>query len=1005
MQSDGDKPGTVGAPPADEAPQSERAPRPRRKRGRFELWARWARRSAENAMELVRIGRLGESESAPYAVVHHSPLYRLRHYSADFTHDAPRSAPLVLVPPLMLTAEIYDVSPELSAVGLLTAADVDCWVVDFGAPEREEGGMQRTLDDHVRAVVDAVEHVKKLTGRDVHLAGYSQGGMFAYQAAAYLRSQGIASVITFGSPVDIHKNVPALGSDVTRRIIRAARPMVEVPLERIEGLPGRLTSTGFKLLTPRKELEQIFDFVRKLHDRQALQKRETRRRFLGGEGFVAWPGPALRKFFDDFIVHNRLVAGGFVIDGRSVTLSDVTCAVLRFVGSRDDFARPAAVRAIVKAAPHAEHHESVLRAGHFGLVVGSTALRESWPTVAAWVKWRDGTAGKPAALSPRQKPPVEEEELELEEAAFDVDFAYELFVDEAKKTAAVAWKRVGRAVRDAGHALDNLRWQLPRLARLERITDDTLVSPGRALAEQAQAIGDRTFFLWKGRAFTYRDADARVSHVTAGLIACGVEPAARVGVLMAPRPSCLSLVTAVNRLGAVPVLCNPTLGDEALRSALAAAEVTVLATDPENAARARLLFAGSVLSLGGGGAERALPEGVRDMEAVDPAAVTLPAWYRPNPGRARDLCMILMSDAGGGEVRLSRVSHHRWAFSALGVASACTLNPEDTVYSCLPLHHATGMMVTVGGALMGGSRLALASSFVPERFWSDVRRYGATVAFYAGDMCRPLVHAPPTSSDRSHSLRLFAGSGMRRDVWQKLRERFGVGVLEFYASTERNLVLANASGKKVGALGRPLPGSSELAIVAYDYERRALREREGGQLVRCLSTEPGVALARLEPSAQGPNVLRDVFEPGDRWFQSGDVLREDSDGEFWFVDRANDMLVTPGGAVASTRVEDALYELADVRWAAAYGVRAATGELAIVASVVALPTLDPERLTAHVGERLRPHERPHVVRVVRELPLGEGFRPQKARLKDAGLAPDGELPVFRYDAASGAYRA
>src|SRR5690606_29490875 len=100
------------------------------------------------------------------------------------------------------TAEIYDVSPELSAVARLVEAGLDPFVVDFGAPEEEQGGMDRTLDDHVRGVAWAVERVAELTGRATHLAGYSQGGMFAYQAAAYLGSRHVASVITFGSPVD-----------------------------------------------------------------------------------------------------------------------------------------------------------------------------------------------------------------------------------------------------------------------------------------------------------------------------------------------------------------------------------------------------------------------------------------------------------------------------------------------------------------------------------------------------------------------------------------------------------------------------------------------------------------------------------------------------------------------------------------------------------------------------------------------------------------------------------
>jgi putative long chain acyl-CoA synthase len=187
----------------------------------------------------------------------------------------------------MVTAEVYDVAPDLSAVSALAAGGVDPWVVDFGAPEHEEGGMRRTLDDHVRAVAEAVGRVREAAGRDVHLAGYSQGGMFAYQAAAYLGSEGIVSVITFGSPVDIHRNLPNVSTEVAGRIMQAARPLVEPTLERIEGLPGVLTSTAFKVVSVRKEVGQLVDFVQNCSS--------GRRGGASSEGRGSWPGRARRS--------------------------------------------------------------------------------------------------------------------------------------------------------------------------------------------------------------------------------------------------------------------------------------------------------------------------------------------------------------------------------------------------------------------------------------------------------------------------------------------------------------------------------------------------------------------------------------------------------------------------------------------------------------------------------------------------------------------------------------
>ena len=104
---------------------------------------------------------------------------------------------------MMLDADVYDVAPSTSAVSILHEHGADPWVVDFGAPEREEGGLERSLNDHVLAIDEAIDRVREETGRDrIHIGGYSQGGMFCYQVAAYRRSEGIDSVVAFGSPVD-----------------------------------------------------------------------------------------------------------------------------------------------------------------------------------------------------------------------------------------------------------------------------------------------------------------------------------------------------------------------------------------------------------------------------------------------------------------------------------------------------------------------------------------------------------------------------------------------------------------------------------------------------------------------------------------------------------------------------------------------------------------------------------------------------------------------------------
>src|SRR5207253_325081 len=181
--------------------------------------------------------------------------------------------------------------------------------------------------------------------------------------------------LTFGMPEEV--------------LIRGGAFLADNVLART-ALPAWASRTGFRLMDPGKSLRQRIQFLLQLHDREALLPRERQRRFLEAEGWVAWPGPAVAEFLRQFIAHNRMLEGGFVIEDRLVTLADIACPILSVVGTVDEIAPAAGVRAIRLAAPRADVYELSLKAGHFGLVVGSTSNTITWPTVAQWAQWRAG---------------------------------------------------------------------------------------------------------------------------------------------------------------------------------------------------------------------------------------------------------------------------------------------------------------------------------------------------------------------------------------------------------------------------------------------------------------------------------------------------------------------------------------------------------------------------------------------------------------------------------------
>jgi putative long chain acyl-CoA synthase len=422
----------------------------------------------------------------------------------------------------------------------------------------------------------------------------------------------------------------------------------------------------------------------------------------------------------------------------------------------------------------------------------------TWPTVGEWLTWCEGRSPLPERakkIEPRARR-RERPRTTVDQLSDGLGLAWNLGRELLEDATGLVGKRFGVLERLSSAIAP----QLPRLGRLDELRRDTPVSLGRVLEERAQESPDGTFFLFEGRAHSYRDANVRIDNVVRGFLKCGVRQGEYVGVLMNTRPSAVAATVALSRLGAVPVLLRP---DVALAEQLERVPVQHLVTDPEHGSDAHQVFGRRVLVLGGGGGPRTLPAGLLDMEAIDPERVKAPAWYTPNPGLAGELGVVLIS-GDEGRLGVNRVTNRRFATSAYGMASACALTSRDTVYCCLPTHHPTGILVCVGGALVSGARLAMATPgdtlLDVERFWEDVRRYGVSVVYYTWTMLQFLVNAADTPAEHHHPIRLFAGSGMPKGIWKRLSERFQPArVVEFYASTEGNAVLVNLTGRKIGS--------------------------------------------------------------------------------------------------------------------------------------------------------------------------------------------------------------
>lgn len=968
-------------------------------------------RRARNALRLMSGARFTPPYERPYEIKFRPNFMRLRRYEGQSVKH--QTQPLLLVPPLMVTAQVYDISPPLSAVAHLADAGMDTWLCDFGIPETEEGGLERTLDEHLLAINAAIDHIYTETGKPVHVAGYSQGGLFVYQVVAYRKCKHVASVITFGSPVDFQRNLPRnFDRDLTHNVASGIRGALSGAIDNVPGLPGSLTSLAFKMVSPAKEVKFLRMMLGILDDKEALQKVEPMRRFLGGEGFIAWPGPAFRSFVDNVVVQNRMMVGGFVVNEHTVSMHDITCPILYFVGEQDEFARPPSVRAIGRVASPSEIYEVSLQCGHFGLVVGSRAMTHVWPTVTGWVDWKSGVGAAPETLS-----------------AVDVDAkrgvrqGHGRSVDDSLSTAmreflSGAYETTGETMRELTDTMRWFRWQVPRLLRLFNLRGSGL-SIGHVLEAQAEDMGDSTFFMWQDFAWSFREANLRVNRMANVLDQFGVRPGDHVGIMMDNHPDFLGSIGALNRLGAVAVLLNPGLRGDVLAHALSAGSVDKLIVGQRHLKEVRTVAQPEKLLVAGNHGD--LENLLCFDTLVEKASDSLASHIEPNPGRPEDLALLMFTSGTTGLPKAARISNRRWFLAATASAAAAGLSPDDTVYCTLPLYHATGLLLGGGGALVAGCRLALGEKFSVSRFWDDVHRTGATVVFYVGELCRYLVSAPEVANEKNHSIRLFMGNGLRSDVWSQLRHRYGrVRILEFYGSTEGNVALANLTGSKIGSVGRVPFGLQRVELVKYQVDEDTYVRDERGFFVSCPDGEAGMLIAQIisknpfshfdgytDREATERKILRDVFEPGDCWFATGDLLKRDADGDFWFEDRVGDTYRFKGENVSTEEVSRVISRTPFVGLATVYGVKIEEHEGRIGTAAIELAdnaNFNGQLLFDVVESGLAPAARPRFVRVVDRLATTASFKVIKHELQREGIHPgqvDGA--IYFYDSKARSY--
>ncbi|MGJ3233078.1 MAG: long-chain-acyl-CoA synthetase [Oceanicaulis sp.] len=566
------------------------------------------------------------------------------------------------------------------------------------------------------------------------------------------------------------------------------------------------------------------------------------------------------------------------------------------------------------------------------------------------------------------------------------------------------------------------------LGKLKQIKPDSPDLTPDLLERSVDAHKNRTAFLTEeNEKISYKAFDEYANRIANWAVDQGLEPGDTVVLYMANRWEYVAIWYGLSKVGVLAALVNNQISGQSLAHTVNIAEAEHAIVEGELAGQYETALdqiKSEVQAWVTDGAQTNIG-GARDFDtALLEASPKRPKRSRRAHLLAKDACMKMYTSGTTGLPKAAIVAHTRALYYLQVFGVAARANKSDKMMMVLPLYHATGGLCGVGAALSFGGTLIVRRRFSASRFWADSVETGATMFMYVGELCRFLVAADPDANEKKHKIRVAIGNGLRPDVWPRFAERSGIPrIIEFYGATEGNVGLINLDSKP-GAIGRVPPHLAKrfnIKLVQFDTEKEEVIRDANGRCIECKPGEVGEAIGEIRPDdaryrfdgyqdqeATKKKILTGVFEDGDVYFRTGDLMKRDAQGYFYFVDRIGDTFRWKSENVSTNEVAEALGVFDGVVQANVYGVEVGdySGKAGMAALIVD-EKFDLQALRAHVHRELPHYARPVFVRIHTEAPSEHTtgtFKLKKTDLVKEGWDPAKvDEPLYLDDHDAGAY--
>jgi len=540
------------------------------------------------------------------------------------------------------------------------------------------------------------------------------------------------------------------------------------------------------------------------------------------------------------------------------------------------------------------------------------------------------------------------------------------------------------------------------------------LSVGTYFEYNAETYPNRPAVLYEDIKYTHRELNETMNRYANYFIKIGIKRGDTINVFLENRPELMFIIGAMTKIGSNASLINTRQRSVSLVHSLKVNEVKAYVVGEElypafkNVISKLELSNDDKLYFLEDKGELELPESFIDLKKeVKNESTTTPSTIGEVIGLDPYAYIFTSGTTGFPKASPMRNIHMAGSINAWG-RMAMDMHPDDVMYITLPLFHSNAMHIGWSSAICGGSAVALARKFSVRNFWKDVRKYNVTCFNYIGELCRYLLNQPPSPNDRNHNVYKICGNGLKPEIWDEFKERFGIReVIEHYGATEIRGMFCNYLN-----LDRTIGFNFEpYAIVKYDIDADKPIENEEGLLQNVDEGEAGLLLIKIRnettfagyknKEATEKKIFRNSFGNNELWLNTGDLIRNIGFYHCQFVDRLGDTFRWKGENVSTSEVEDVLASFEEINHSSVYGVEIpSTNGRAGMASIIATKAhteFNFKNLFEILQTDLPRYAIPKFIRFLSELSTTSTFKIRKSDMKKEGFnIHKTEDPIYAY---------